>query len=154
MPDDYLLETLAPVCAALDSLGVTYAITGSVASSVHGEPVATQDVNICVRMSPGQATRFATMLPAHFYRSAEDLQEAVRIGGMANIVNMETSFKADISQIPREPFHDQVVARAKRVAYGPGGPAVPVVSPEDVILMKLRWRRDSRSAKLWENALS
>jgi hypothetical protein len=33
------------------------------------------------------------------------------------------------------------------------GKDVQVTTPEDVILMKLIWRKDTKSAKQWENAL-
>ena len=47
--DDALINTLTEVTAMLDSLGVSHAVSGSVASSVHGEPLTTLDVHLLVQ---------------------------------------------------------------------------------------------------------
>ena len=41
-----------------------------------------------------------------------------------------------------------------KIEFARGVDGYYVVSPEDVILMKLEWRRESKSGKQWENALS
>ena len=53
-----------------------------------------------------------------------------------------------------DPFFDSVFARRVMQKYGPAGPSFYTVTAEDIILMKLLWRKDTRSTKQWENALS
>ena len=52
-----IYEVMELVVAALADIGIEYAITGSVASGLHGEPTSTQDVDIIVRMTEAQAKR-------------------------------------------------------------------------------------------------
>jgi len=129
-------------------------VTGSVASSIHGQPAASLDVDICLRLSAAQAGQLADKLPKNLYVNREGLIECAKNGGISNIIDGATGMKADLSVVPREPFFDEVLARRRLVNDIPGLPALWVVSPEDVILMKLLWRRESQSQKQWENALS
>ena len=59
MLTDPLLDVLSAVVNVLSHAGVEYAVTGSVASSLHGEPVFSQDIDLVVRMTPEQARRVA-----------------------------------------------------------------------------------------------
>lgn len=69
MADLAFADLLAVVCGQLEALGVRYAITGSVASSICGEPHQSQDIDTGVEMSEQQAKRLADTLPQRFYRS-------------------------------------------------------------------------------------
>lgn len=155
MSNDPLVDVLGAVVAALRGAGVEYAVTGSIASSVHGEPITSQDVDIAVRMDRDQARAFVRLAPARFYRSEEAFESAVLRAGMANLVDMETGLKVDISVLAPSRFHDAVMRRAEEVRLGaaPDAPSFQFVTAEDVILMKLVWRRESQSRKQWLNAL-
>ena len=154
MPDDPFIDLLSSICGALDCQGLVYALTGSVVSSTYGEPFNSQDVDICLRMSPQQAKKLADALPPRFYRSEEAIREAAQSRSMANLIDTQTGFKVDLSVLPDEPYYQGVLLRRASVPYGLNGPPFWMVSPEDIILMKLAWRKDSRSEKQWENALS
>ncbi len=154
MSRNTIVDVIAAVVKALDAAGVEYAITGSVASGVHGEPISTQDVDMIVRMGPEQALQVASNLPESFYCNKESLIEAAQNCGWTNLIDMDTIFKVDLSVVAATPFHREVFQRRQAMEFEPGGPRFDVVSPEDIILMKLVWRKDSRSTKQWENALS
>jgi hypothetical protein len=154
MADQSFAELLSVVCGRLEALHIRYAITGSVASSIYGEPHQSQDIDICLAMSEQQARTLAATLPARFYRSVEAMVDAVRRRSMANIIDSDTGLKVDLCVLPDEPYYQSVFARIGKIEIAPGGPSFWLVSAEDVILMKLVWRKDSRSQKQWENALS
>lgn len=149
-----ILEVIGLVAEALEAAGIDYAIAGSMASGVHGEPVTTQGVEILVRMNEQQARTFSRTLPARFYHDEESLAEAARSGGFVNVIDMDTAFRVEVSRVPLTPFHRNVFQRRQTLEFEPGGAAFKVVSPEDIILMKLLWRKDTQSVKQWENALS
>jgi len=154
MPANPIYEVIEIMAKALTQAGIEYAITGSVASSLHGEPASTQGVDMIVRMTESQARSLARTLPPRFYRNEESLVEAARVGGLVNVVDMDTVFKVDLSVVPMTPFHRAVFARKRSVEFEPGRMPLEVVTPEDIILMKLVWRKDTRSQKQWHNALS
>ncbi len=146
-------EVIRLVTSALDQAGIEYAITGSVASSLYGEPITTQDVDIIVRMTPAQARALAGSLPQRFYRNPDSLIAIAQKSGMANLIDMETTFKVDLSVVTMNEFHKSVFQRKESVSFEVGGPGFEIVSPEDIILMKLNWRKDSQSTKQWRDAL-
>jgi len=154
MLTDPLLDVLSAVVNVLSHAGVEYAVTGSVASSLHGEPVFSQDIDLVVRMTPEQARRVARELPQRFYRNQDAVIEAAQVAGFVNLIDSESGLKVDLSVLPAGDFNDRVLERRLSLKFDPNVPAFDVVTAEDVILMKLLWRRDTRSAKQWENALS
>lgn len=154
MDENPLLRLLRIVCERLEAAGATYAITGSVASSLHGQAVSSLDVDLCVRMSADDAARFAASLPPELYRSDAGLLVAARSHTMSNVIDPASGLKVDLSFLSPSPFHESVLRRRRLVAFAPGGPSFWTVSAEDIILMKLLWRKDTRSRKQWDNALS
>lgn len=154
MIEDRFLDLMDSVCTALDAAGVFYAITGSVASSLHGQPYDSQDIDIGVFMTESQGRKLAAELPNRFYRSEDAIIEAVKRKTMANLIDTATQFKIDLCVLPDEPFYREAMNRRARTSFGPDAPSYWVVSPEDVVLMKLLWRKESRSHKQWQNALS
>ena len=73
---------------------------------------------------------------------------------MANLIDSNTGLKIDLSVLEHTTYYDEVMARRVHMPFGPQGPSFYVVTAEDIILMKLLWRRESRSQKQWSNALS
>ncbi len=153
MSENPIVEVIAAVVEALGHAGVDYAITGSVASGLHGEPITTQDVDLIVRMTAEQARQVAGALPRRFYCNEESLVEAAQSCGFVNVIDMDTTLKVDLSVVSPTPFHTNVFQRRQHMEFESGGPGFDVVSAEDIILMKLVWRKESCSTKQWENAL-
>ena len=152
--DNALVETLRASTEALEEAGVTYAITGSIASSRHGEPVSSLDVDLIVSATPEQAVSVARKLSPRFYAPEEMLQASSRAQGFANLIDNQTSFKVDLSFVEATGFLSEVLQRRIRATIGTKSPEFWFVTPEDIILMKLLWRKNTRSTKQWENALS
>jgi len=151
--DDPLIQTLTAVADALDALGVPYAITGSLASSVHGEPYATLDADIIVISPPGKAQELAARLTPRFYADADMLRQAAQSGTFCIVVDNSTGMKVDLSFITDDPFLHEALRRRVNLPIGSHPREFAFVSAEDVILMKLLGRRQTASSKQWENAL-
>ena len=61
--DDLLPEALQvtlELVHVLDRLGIPYVVAGSVASSIHGMPRSTQDVDIAAALGPSRSTGSST----------------------------------------------------------------------------------------------
>ncbi len=152
--DDALIETLSEIVGALEATGVVYAITGSVASSVHGEPYSSLDADIVVSSSVEQAALLSARLSPRFYAPEDMLVDAARRSAFTNLVDNRTSLKVDVSFIGEDSFLRATLRRRVRSRIGSHPSEFWFVTPEDVILMKLLWRKDTRSQKQWDNALS
>ncbi|MFH0983809.1 MAG: hypothetical protein V2A79_20025 [Planctomycetota bacterium] len=152
--DNALIEMFTVVVDALEAEGAPYAVTGSIASSVHGEPQMTQVVDLVILAPPARAAAVAARIRPRFYAPDDMLVQAAADHGFANVVDGLTGLKVDLSFVPATGFLAGVLRRRVRRPIGTGSPEFWLVTPEDVILMKLLWRKDSRSHKRWENALS
>ncbi len=131
-----VLERLAEV---LDTLGIPYAIGGSIASSVYGTVRFTRDADIAMLPFPSAADKFYTVLKDEFYVNEEAMQRALGCCGTFNIIHFDTAFKIDIFLLGPSDFEQQLLVRSKLVRLGETPESdLCFVAPEDVILLKLR----------------
>ncbi len=79
------LDVALRVAAALEAVGCEYFVGGSVASSLQGEPRATNDIDIVVAMMPHRIQEFAKHLGPDFEVDKEALRDALLRGSCANI---------------------------------------------------------------------
>ncbi len=143
---------------ALDSLGIAYAIGGSVASSFHGAQRMTRDADITVEPFPGREAAFIAAFPApEFYLNADSMRDALRTRSTFNILHTTTGYKLDIFVRKNDAFELEAFARRGPHPM-PGAPdeLVQVHSPEDIVLFKLRWFRigGEVSDKQWADIIS
>ncbi|MFN0106950.1 MAG: hypothetical protein ACKV2U_33260 [Bryobacteraceae bacterium] len=152
-------ETVRPaeeLLWALEVLKIDYALVGSVASSAHGEPRATMDVDLLARITAPLLERLAVLLGTRFYFDVENAKEAVRRGVSFNILSMRDVTKFDFFPAGVDAFGTAQLAR-KVFAHVDflSDIEVPVASPEDVVLAKLRWydQGGRSSEKQWNDIL-
>jgi hypothetical protein len=133
------LKVALKVCSALDRLGVTYALVGSAASSLHGEPRGSLDVDLLVDLAPDLARDFKEALGSEFNVDLIGLQQALRQGESFAIFHVPLVFKVDLFPAAGSALNRSVLTRAQVVDLPAEGASVRVQSAEDVILSKLRW---------------
>ena len=136
-----LVRALMPLIEALDELGVAHYVGGSVASSAHGMPRSTQDVDLVAALLPVHADRLKEMLGQDYYADAEMIREAVVRRASFNVIHLETMIKLDVfAPKPRE-FAAEAMRRAQttRVELEQGAEPVRMSTPEDIVLHKLEW---------------
>lgn len=75
LPDP--IQIAVDVGSLLDRLGVSYLVAGSLASSVHGEPRSTNDVDLVADLEPVQVTPLLAALGDAF--DAERLSQRTRV---------------------------------------------------------------------------
>jgi len=149
---------VARLLATLDELGIQYYAGGSVASSIHGVPRFTQDVDLVADLKPEQAGALALKLSSDFYADAQQMREALRHHRSFNVIHFATGFKIDIFSMPTDGFHTGELARSeKRVWEVDSGSRLElnVASAEDTILEKLVWYKGGGqvSERQWNDIL-
>jgi hypothetical protein len=140
-PRDEVEDVALRVARALDELGIRYLVGGSVASSLLGEPRATNDIDILVDISEGQVARFAATLGPDFDVDEEALRDAIRRRRSWNIFFLPLVTKVDLFVKRSDPFDDSELRRRRFVQVGRDGGGLFVASPEDIVLRKLAWYR-------------
>lgn len=130
------------VAGALDRAGIRYALAGSAASSLHGEPRTTNDVDFVVMLREEEVENSLAPLEADFFVDLESVRDAVRRHGSFNIFHRATMLKVDFFVLAGDAFDREQIGRRQFVAVVEGSPQeVAVSSAEAVVLRKLAWFR-------------
>lgn len=127
------------VGAALDHVGVDWLIGGSLASSVHGEPRATQDVDMVVDLQARHVKPLWEALRREYYLQADEMQSAVNEGTSFNAVHFASAIKVDFFVAGDDPFEAERLAKRQKVET-PGG-VLHLDTAEHTLLRKLEWYR-------------
>ena len=144
-------EFLATLVNRLQAAGIPFMVAGSLASSFHGRPRATNDVDLVVDPSPEALASFLRSLPHDWYVSESAATDALRRRSMFNVVDPESGWKADLMIRKDREFSSRELER--RMPAEVLGEAVPVATPEDVILAKLEWSKESGSDRQYDDAV-
>lgn len=132
---DVLQTTLRDLVEWLRSESIPFAVIGGIAASVRGEPRFTADVDLIVGIDVDQALRLAERLPNSPFRPLFDgIAEVIQTAFLMPLAHAVTGIRADIA-IGLSGFEQQAIARATPALMG--DITVPVVTAEDLILMKL-----------------
>src|SRR5947209_15972554 len=83
-------EFLKDVIRRLESLGIPYAITGSIASNLWGTPRTTHDVDVVVVLSTADVQRITAAFADHYYVSEAAVADAVARRSMFNVIDFAT----------------------------------------------------------------
>ena len=145
-------ELLAMVVDHLRRVSIPHMLTGSVASAYHGSPRATHDIDILVEAAWPELLDFVRSFPPPFYVSEEAARQACTRGSIFNIIHPSSETKVDIIVMKDEPFSREEFGRRRPAVVW--GVSLDIVSPEDLILAKLRWARQSHSETQHEDALN
>jgi hypothetical protein len=144
-------ETLERVIGALENAGARYMVVGSFASTLHGQPRTTQDIDLVIDASPAELDRFLESLPgSEWYFDSDAAREALRRRSMFNLVDLRTGWKADLICIRDSAFAVEEFSR--RMPAELLGLRVRVATAEDTVLAKLAWARESGSDRQLEDA--
>jgi len=137
-------DQLPVVLRALESVGLPYLMTGSLASVAWGEPRATYDLDIVIELSPGDVDHLLKpFAQPEWYVDQASVLHAIRIGGEFNLIHSTTGTKVDFWIKSSGGFDDSRFERRRREEIA--GVTCWIQSPEDAILSKLLWIKISPS---------
>jgi hypothetical protein len=125
---------------ALESAGIPYFVTGSFASSAHGIPRSTNDIDIVIAPSPDQLSALLVQFPeSEFAANSEAAFEAMGHHSQFNIIDFATLWKIDF--IFRQPTPFDASRFARREAVDIAGVRLQTASAEDILITKLWWAK-------------
>lgn len=136
-----LYAALQPVVDVLERLGIAYQIGGSVASSAHGAPRATNDVDVVVELRAEHVPPLCDSLRGSYYVSADLLHDAVTRRSCANLIHLPTGFKVDLFVRGDGDYDRCALSRGVDRSLEPGGRCFRIATAEDTLLRKLTWFR-------------
>ncbi|MBL4637628.1 MAG: hypothetical protein JKY56_27475, partial [Kofleriaceae bacterium] len=139
-------DLLGRIVRSLNEAGIKHMVAGSFASTYHGEPRTTQDIDIVIDGSRAAIKAFVASLDAESYYCDLDVAlDAHSRRGQFNLVDMQSGWKIDFMIRKDRPF--SVLEFSRRIPVTLLGCELFVATAEDTIIAKLDWARESLSER-------
>jgi hypothetical protein len=138
------LEVLKIVAERLRQAGIPYMLTGSVAMNHYAVPRMTRDIDLVVELSAAEVDRVCGLFEGDFYVDRQAVRDAVEGPAAFNMIHTALVVKVDVIIRKDTEYRRTEFARRRRLMVE--GQESFVVAPEDLIISKLEWARESRSA--------
>jgi hypothetical protein len=140
----------------LERLGVRYVTAGSLASSLHGEPRSTNDIDFVADLRPRDLAPLVRELGQDWAWSEDVARVAIDSGRSFNAVHIASAVKVDVFIVGTNAFDTHRVATGlrMRVDEASGGEAV-VDTAEHSVVRKLEWfrRGGETSDRQWRDVV-
>jgi hypothetical protein len=152
------LEEFEKVARVIEELGIEYSLGGSVASSVHGMPRGTHDIDVEMNLQEKHVVQFVQRLENDYIVTEEMLRDAIQTRSQFNLIPFNAIAKIDIFIPKQRPFDREAARRRVKDVPMYDGTLFPyyVSSIEDTVLRKLEWYRmtNETSDRQWGDVLS
>jgi hypothetical protein len=140
------------VIEALNAAGVEYLIGGAIAEWAWGEPRATQDLDLVVKIPIKSINKLSKELKKRdMLISADIILDSIledRADIPINAIHIHSGLKADLYPVREgDELRQSAFQRREQVDYGPPIGKVYIHSPEDLILYKLMYFGLSQQSK-------
>ncbi len=154
MSEPLELAVLKGFADILEGLGIVYAIGGSIASSAYGRVRFTEDADVMVEHFGNKAEQFVGLLKGSYYVSEQAIQQALLQRCSFNIIHIKSAFKIDVFVCKDDVFDRQMMVRRQMLKLSDSlDKLFALVSPEDIILLKLEWYKEGgcTSQRQWDD---
>lgn len=136
-------DILKDVSLRLESIGIAYMLTGSMAMMHYAKPRYTADMDVVIELNSEQALEIQSLFEPDYYVPHGHVRLAVARKSMFNLIHQETLFKVDCIVKKETGFQKAAFENRRRVDYA--GFEIYIITKEDLIVSKLLWAKDSHS---------
>jgi len=134
------VQIMRQIAVVFEKLKIPYYVVGSLASSFHGIPRATADVDLMADIKEQHLQSLFHSLKNDFYIDEERIKKAVLDRSSFNVIHLSTMFKIDVFLSKNdERARDEMSRREKYQVTEEKGQDLYLASAEDIILAKLHW---------------
>jgi hypothetical protein len=143
-------ELFRRVVTRLEAAGIPYMLTGSFASSYHGLPRATQDIDLVIAPTREQLRQLIIHFsPPEYYVDEAAALDALAHESQFNVIDLTTGWKIDFICRRDRPFSRTEFERRTRTDLE--GLPLFIATAEDVVLAKLEWAKLGGSQRQLED---
>ena len=135
-----LMTVVDAVVSTLRHHAVPYYVTGSFASSIHGEFRATADIDLVADITRSTLPALIRELDVAFAADLQQANAALAAHTSFNLIHRTTYLKVDFFPCDNA-FNRSALERAISVDLPGATESLRVSSLEDIVLAKLRWYR-------------
>ena len=139
-----------------ESLNIPYYVTEGVCAIAYGDPRTTRDLDVVVEVERSNITPMVDQLDAAGFYCPPSAVEDIQSGRARtlSVTHRQLILNADIVLNDDTAFDRSKMARRRLEAIGlDESERFWLASPEDLILAKLLWGRQSQSEKQWRDVL-
>jgi hypothetical protein len=141
-------DLLRKIAVTFDKLVVRYAVVGSTASTLYGEPRLTNDIDVLAELQPQHVDAFcAEFSQAEYYLSRPAVESAVKKRFQFNIIHPSSGIKIDCFVAGGDEFDESQLRRSLSISRDTGAYSIRFATPEDVILKKMEYFQLGESEK-------
>lgn len=124
-------------------------LTGGLAVSFWGLPRTTHDIDIVIEVKKEAQEKIINTFRKDFYISEEAVSQAIAERFTFNIVHYNAGLKIDFWLMKKGSFSSLEFKRKRKKKIF--GKEIYIISPEDLILEKLLWFKESQSTRHLED---
>lgn len=146
---------LVKIAKILNQLEIPYIITGGLSVLVWGRPRFTADIDIVVELEDKQIENLAEALRklgSYRYINSETIRESLAALGEFNFFDGNSGIKVDFWASKGDAF--SISGFKRKIKRKILGKDIYFISPEDLILSKLRWYKITPSSRQLEDVES
>jgi len=129
----------------LNRAGLRWMLVGSVAAFLYGHERSTHDIDVVFDPKGVNPSVVAAAFAPDYMLDPLMLEDTLKTGYMANALPLRGGPKIDLSPLRDEPFEQTAFARREERDWHEQ--TIPVISPADLVIAKLRWAKDSWSER-------
>jgi hypothetical protein len=137
------LDVLRDLSQRLESVGVEFMLTGSMAMNFYAQPRMTRDIDLVVKLAADQTDLVISLFESDFYVDRRAVANAIAQRSVFNLIHNETIIKFDCIVLKNHEYRQEEFARRRKITIGDF--QTWIVTREDLILSKLYWARNSKS---------
>jgi len=139
-----MIEFLKKLVHYFEQNQITYMLSGSVAMSLYVLPRFTRDFDFVVHLQPDDVKKLVEYFNDGFYCDEDAIRDAIQHKSMFNIIDHKSGYKADFIILKNEPYRITEFERRQLIEFL--DMQIYIVSAEDLLLSKIIWAQESKSA--------
>lgn len=146
---------LASIAKILTRLKIPYIVTGGIGVLIWGRPRFTADIDIVIELKQEKVkdlVKALQKLKQGGYIDEKVVKEAILHQGEFNFIDNESGVKVDFWVLQDNEFDNSRFSR--KISKKIFGQNIFITAPEDLILIKLKWYKESYSDKQIEDVKS
>lgn len=136
-------EIFKIVIKRLESASIQYMVSGSVAANFYTTPRMTRDIDIVIDVRNEDSEKIYSLFCDDFYIDSKAVEDAIRNKRMFNIIHSEAVIKIDFIVRQDTEYRKTEFERKRGIVFE--GLKIYITSPEDLIISKLHWAKESHS---------
>ncbi|MBI2430542.1 MAG: nucleotidyl transferase AbiEii/AbiGii toxin family protein [Candidatus Levybacteria bacterium] len=142
-------QLLKTITSLLEKAHIPYMVTGALSVIFYGRPRASHDIDFVIEAEekniPLLVSTFSKLPNQEFIVDPHLIRDAVKRKYMFNLLHLPTMLKLDFFLLESDEFDKSRFQRRK--TYKVFGQKMTFASPEDTILIKLLWYKDTKIEK-------